>query len=560
VTACGQVGEAPEEGAAPAVEEEAVPAEEEAAPAEEEAAGKVITITYLEEPNNLNPLYTDMWFSWITWDLFLPGLWNIDENGEFVPELAAEFPTMENGLVSEDGLVITIPLREDLVWSDGTPLTSADFVFTYEMRMSDANTVLSRYPYDTYVESITAPDEHTIQITLNDTYVDWATAFFVRDNRVLPMHILQPVFESEGTLDNAEWNRNPTVGCGPFVIREWVAGSHLILDANDNYWRGRPNLDEIDIRIVPDRAAQLAALDAGDSDIGTYILGSDAPTIEGMGDVVLQTAFAGWSQVIFLNLDPATAHPAMTDARVREAIELAIDRQLLIDTLFYGLYEIPATYWHGTIFDNPDIEPRPYDPDEARALLESAGWVDENGDGIREQNGVDLTLRYSAASGSEVIEANSVALQQMLADVGINMEINNMTTDLLWSTYADGGPIATGQYDMAQWSDGMWYFPSPDTSYFLCDQIPTDENPDGYNWYGICDPEMDQLFQDQAVTADMDARVEMFHRIGQIMHDQTMIILMRTDTDIWAVNTRLTNVRFSGASPLMYAYEWDVTE
>ncbi len=521
---------------------------------------KSITISFLEEPNNLNPLYTDMWFSWLVWDLNLAGLWNIDNEGNFIPELVEELPSIENGGMSEDGLTVTLKLRDGLKWSDGEPLTAEDFVFTYEMKINDGNTVSSRYPYDTYFDSVVAVDDRTVQINLTEAYMDWSTTLFVRDSRVMPEHILGPVFEAEGTLDNADWNFNQTVGSGPFVLREWVSGSHMILDANPNYWRGDPALDTIYIRFMPDREAQLNALKAGDSDIGSYILGDEIPALEEVDHIGIQTAFSGYQQMIFINMDPETANPGMTDVRVRQALIMAIDRQLIIDELFYGLYDIPTTYWHNTPFDNPELEPWPYDPEAATALLDEAGWMDSNGDGVREKDGVDLVLRFSAGSGSEIIDAQAVVMQQMLSDVGIRMDINNMSTDLLWAGYADDGPIATGQYELTQWSDGMWYFPSPDTSYFLCDEIPSDDYPDGYNWFGVCIPEMDELFQQKAVAVDLNERIDLFHEIGKIMHDQVIYIPMRSDPDVWAVNTRLENVRFSGANPFMFAFEWDTSE
>ena len=98
---------------------------------------------------------------------------------------------------------------------------------------------------------------------------------------IIPKHILQPVFDAEGTLDTAEWNKAPTVGCGPFVFEEWQSGSFARFVANENYWLGRPKLDELFFQFVPDDASQIAALVAGDGDIGTFFAYSDVPTAEG---------------------------------------------------------------------------------------------------------------------------------------------------------------------------------------------------------------------------------------------------------------------------------------
>lgn len=533
------------------------PVEEPTEPAEP----KTVTMTSMEgDPESLNPLYAYSWISTLVFELIYVPLWNMDNDGEFHMELATELPTVDNGLISEDGTTITIPLREDAVWTDGEPVTAHDAAFTYQMIMDPANAVASRYPWDTYVESVTAVDDHTVEIELTGPYPDWSASLFVGISRVIPEHVLGPIYEDEGTLDYAEWNLLPTVSNGPFTIVEFESDSHMIFEANDDYWRGRPNIDTFYIRMVADRAAQLAALETGESDVGSYIVGGEVPRIEAMGNLDIHTAPSGYQVTIYLNIDPDTAHTAMTDPDVRRAVALAIDRQLIIDELYDGLYEIPASYWHATDYQAPELEAYPFDPDGARALLDEAGWIDEDGDGVREKDGEELVLRYVYIAGDETTDTMVVTMQQMLADVGIKMDIQGGTSEVLWASYEESGPLAIGRYEMTHWSDGMWYFPSPDTGYFLCDQIPSEENPWGYNWFGICIPELDALFEEQAVTMDFDERIELFHEISRLMYDETLIIPIRMDPDVWAVNQRLTNVEFSGVDPLMFVYQWDVAQ
>jgi peptide/nickel transport system substrate-binding protein len=547
LSACGNAAtKAPE--ASPAATAESLPTAEE----------KSVMLTLTGEVESLNPLYASTWYTEVVFDLIHLPLWNIDNNGEYHLELAEELPTLENGGVSGDGLTITIKFRPEAVWSDGEPVTAQDAVFTYNMIMDPGNAVFTQYPYDTYVKSMTALDDKTLEIKLTSPYADWATGFFTGLSRVLPEHILKPVFDKEGTLDNAEWNRTGTVVNGPFLVTDFEAGSSLSFVANDKYWRGRPKLDKFFIRIVEDSAAQLAALAAGDSDIGSYIVGSDVKQLEAMGNQEIMTAASGLISVIFMNVDPKTAHPAMTDPNVRRAIALAINRQLIIDQLYSGIYHIPATYWDDTIYDNLDLKPYPFDPEQSKTLLEDAGWKDANSDGVREKNGRDLELRYVYISGEQATDTMVVTIQQMLADVGIKIDILPNTQEVLWASYADGGLEALGQYDLTHWSDGMWYFPSPDTSYFISSEIPSADYPNGYNWFGIRDAKLDELFPAGAGEINPQKRVKIYQQIGQIMYDQTYIIPIRNDPDVWTVNNRLANVQFSGVDPLMFAYEWDV--
>ena len=524
------------------------------------AAGeKAVTITFTNgDPESLNPLYAYSWTAECIFDLNLLPLWNIDDDGNYVMELAEELPTTENGGISTDDLTITVKFRPEAVWSDGIPVTAEDAVFTYEMIMDQANNAYSRSPWDTFVESLRAVDDRTLEIKLTEPYADWSIRLFNGISRVIPKHILQPVFEAKGSLDGAEWNRLPGVSDGPFKVTEFEPASHITLAANDLYWRGRPKLDKIFMRLTEDRAVQIPALASGESDIGTYIIGSEVPDIEAMGNMQIMISNNGYQVLIFENLDPKTAHPAMTDVNVRKAITMAIDREAINKSRYHGLYTIPATYWHDSEYDNPDLKPYPFDPAAARKLLDGAGWVDNNSDGVREKDGRDLELRYAYINGEEVTDAMVLDIQQMLANVGIKMDIYPYTSDVLWASYKENGPLALGQFDLTHWSDGLWYYPSPDTDYFKCSEIPSAQNPTGINWFGICLPVLDDLFARQSVELDHAKRVEILHQIGKIMYDQALIIPLHSDPDVWAVNNRLENVRFSGIDPLMFAYQWDI--
>jgi peptide/nickel transport system substrate-binding protein len=550
----------------PAAEEPAAEEPTEEPVVEEPAEPKTATMTFFEEPDNLNRNYTQMWFAQLASDLLQLSFWQFDDEKNISLELAAEFPTMENGLISEDGLTLTIPLRDDVVWTDGTPVTAHDYVFTYEMTMADGNAVQSRYPFDTFVESVTALDDYTVEIVMNEPYVGWAVGL---DSNILPEHVLRPVFEAEGTIDNAAWNRDQSVTNGPFKLKEWEAASHLILEANDDYWRGRPILDQLFIRIVPDDEAQMAAIKTGDTDIGVFMTAADKPDIDELPDVELLTVAGGWVESWFFNTisaelaatnDLQAGHVALQDKFVRRAIVMGFDRQGLIDELFYGLYRIPATFWYESPYEDTSIEPWPYDPEAAMALLDEAGWVDTNGDGTRDKDGMELVIQYSTTAGNELRESTGLVFQQSMAEIGIGVEILNYSYDVIWNGYGDEGPAALGQYDIAEWSTAADDLPDPNTATWLCSEIPSPDNPTGGNWQGVCSEELDALFAEQAVTVDQDARIDIFAEIERIMHEEMFWMGVRTDDDFWALNNRLQNVKFSGVDSFWNVFEWDVAE
>ncbi len=512
------------------------------------------TITFTQEPDNLNYLYTQMWFSAITRELWDKGLWSYDENNKPVPEIAAEIPSAENGGLSADGKTITVKLRDDVKWSDGEPVTADDFAFSYEMIMSDKNVVNGRYPFDEYVESVTAKDAHTLVIQFKEPFAPWLTYMF--DDWVLPKHILQPVFDKEGTIDNAGWNKAPTVGVGPFVFSEWESGSHIIFKANPN-WIHPPKLEQIFIRIVPDDAAQEAAIIAGDTDIGVFLSSDQIQKLEAGGNVKVVAVPSGYDEGWFPNVNPKTAHPAMLDVNVRKAIALATDRFTIVkDLLKEDVNPVNVTFWDATEpYNNTDLKPYPYDPEEAKRLLDAAGWKDSNGDGTRDKDGKELVLRY-ITNDRELRKNVQAVVQQQWSLVGIGAELQNYSSDVFWNGYNDNGPQAQGAYDIAEYSSNP-AFPDPEASgNWLCDQISSADNPDGSNWQGVCMDELDALLKKQSATLDTQARIDLYHQISKLMYDQVLYIGIWKDPDLWSINNHLQNVKLSGAAPFWNASEW----
>lgn len=519
--------------------------------------GKIVNVIFTQEPDNLNPFYTDMWFAGNVIDLFLLPAWYIDDTLSPTPALVEEIPSRENGGVSEDGTVITLKLREGLVWSDGEPLTSADFVFTYEMITAESNTPTTRFPYDEKIASVEAPDERTVVVTYNEPYAPWLTTLFAGSDAVLPEHVLRPVFEAEGNIDNADWNRAPTVASGPFVFSEWETGGHMSFVRNENYYAGPAKLDGVFIRFVPDDASQVAALINGDGDIGTFIAYSDVPQLEEAG-IELITVNSGYNETWWFNVHPERGHPALQDVNVRRALALAFNREQISQDLLLGLTYPPASYWEGSPYARPDAAPYPYDPEEAARLLDEAGWVDSNGDGTRDKDGVELVLRYVTTT-REIRMETQVVVQQMFQELGIGLELINHSSDIYFNSYGTGGPIAVGDFDIAQWSTTPDGFPDPETSVFLCSQIPSEDNPEGTNWTGYCNEEVDALFAEQARTTDPAARAEIFHQIDQLLFDDVAIVGVWFDPDIWALNARVVDARISGTDPFWNAGNWDLS-
>ncbi|MBZ0302205.1 MAG: peptide ABC transporter substrate-binding protein [Anaerolineae bacterium] len=515
----------------------------------------IITIDFQQELDTLNPLYTGMWFMTTAADMYLSPPWYIDDTLTPVPALVTEIPSAANGLISEDNRSITLKLRDDIVWSDGEPITADDFVFTYEMLVSPNNAPDTRYPYDEKIESVVAADERTVVVTYTEPFAPWLTNTF-HDFPPIPAHILRPVFEAEGTIDNAAWNRAADVVSGPFKPVEWVAGSHIAFERNENYWGEPAKFDGVFMRFVPEDATVVASLVSGDTDVGTFIAYSDTPALEDAG-VNIELVNSGYNEGWFLNFDPETANPAMLDVNVRKAIVLAFDRDKFNQDINLGKTYTPASFWEGTPYKDPDSAPLPYDPDMANQLLDEAGWVDSNGDGVRDKDGVELVLRH-ITNQRQIRKDLQVIAQQQLAEVGIKLEIENYDSNIFFGGYADDAPMAKGRFDIAELSD-VGDFPDPNVSRFLCSQIPSEDNPSGYNDQHYCNEQVDALFTEQAQTVDFDKRVELFHEIDRLMNADIAWAGIWYDPDLWAINSRISNTRVSGADPLWNIAGWEVS-
>jgi len=541
LSACAPPAEEEPDADQPSVDEPVADDED----VEEPAVPKVVTLAWTQEPDTLNMIYSNMWYMAVLTNLYSCWPWAYDENNQAYPSMLTEMPT-----VSDDGLVITMNLRDDIFWSDGTPITAADFLFTQEMITSQSNAVDSVYPYDLFESS--APDAQTVVMTFEEPFTPWMSSIWQGD--IMPKHILEPVFESEGSIDAAEWNFAPIVGCGPFNFTEWESGSYLRFDRNEDYWDPLAKLDTVYFQLVPDDAAQTAAVLAGDADIAFWPPYEDIPAFQEAGLNVFTQA-SGYNEGWFFNLRDM-ASPGIKDLVVRKAIAMSLDRESNTD-IRLGVVSPNETFWDALpAFVSPDIEPWPFDPEGAKQILEDAGYVDSDSDGIREDlEGNPLVITQGNTTKEERQNYQAVAQQQLL-EVGIDLQILSYDADILFASYADAGPAAIGDLDIMQWSDAP-YFPDPDTPYWLCSEMATDEYPWGYNYF-ICDEYLDGLMQEQVVTTDPEARIELFHEITKYMYDNLYYLGIWDDPDVWIVNPALSDVKFSGVTPFFNIAEWDI--
>jgi peptide/nickel transport system substrate-binding protein len=526
-------------------------------PAPKKTSEEGIVIVIAEDPPSFNPVISDTGYDYLVMELAMLGLADIDPNGNVFPELAAELPSHENGGVvenEEEGTMdVTWKMRQDVQWADGKPVTADDAIFTLNAIM-DPNKG-AWIPGIDYIDSVEKIDNYTFTIHYNAIYPGYLTQLGGEQVVVWPAHYC----DAEQGFSAWDCARNP-LSDGPYVLKEWVNGDHLSFVKNDKYYqKDKPAIDNITVRIVPDQAVRKTMLINGDADLDMW---TTEPMIADLQDKpnvqVSRSPYNRWVMRLFFNLaakgtnDPvATPHPILSDVNVRRAIRMAIDVDTISKNFFLG-YARPA--W--TEFFRPPYQcemPRPkFDPEGAKALLESAGWTDTDGDGIRECHGCttgapdDYKMEMDFMTYGEYGESLTLTQQyiaEQLQKIGIQMNQSVVEGSVLWASTADGGIEQNGNFDIDIWDDG---YSGTDPTDFLYSYYATDSGtPDnGYNYGNWSNKEFDDLLS-QAYTLDEGKRKELFCQMAKILEDELPEALLFTAVNADAHSTRLQGVQSS---------------
>ena len=535
---------------APAASGEAAPAASSsgdaaaaAAPATDKAvSGGTWTRASSADASILNPiLASDSESAAINAQLF-PGLIGQDPfTGATVPD-----GSMSKGWdVSEDGLIWTFHLREGVKWSDGEPVTSADFKFTYNAIGSDL-VETSRKSLLEGIESIETPDPLTVVVKFSQVRCDGLTNLGIA---WLPSHLYKADFTD--IMENP-LNEFPKASAGPLTFQSWTRDDNAILVRNESYWEGAPHMDGMIYRVVPDPAAQLAQLQSGEIDImGLEPAQLDA--VAGNPDIQVYNFKDDGYDFIGLNLadpnDPKpgrdeagklveqTPHPILSDVKVRQAIAHSLDYQAIIDKVYLKQgYQIaanvlPAVSWA----HDASIQPYTTDLEQAKALLEEAGWVDSNGDGVREKDGKPLELNLVTNAGNTVRADLGVLAQDQLNSVGFKITFETID----FGTLVD--KLLGQTYDMViiGWT-GLGSDPNDDAFW----STKFDTPGSGFNFVSYQNPKIDDLLEQgvSVVGCKSEDRAPAYKQIQQIIHDDVPYVFISGGVGNTGYTTKWGNI------------------
>jgi peptide/nickel transport system substrate-binding protein len=412
-----------------------------------------------------------------------------DPDQRIVPRLAASWDR------SADGKILTFHLRPGVRFHDGAPCTSNDVVFTYERIIDPASKAVGRVDPFLPIEKVEAIDPETVRVTYREPY---APALRGWEIPILPAHLYRGV-----DFAAARENRAP-VGTGPFRFVSWEAGQRILLDANPDYWGGRPRIDGIDLRFIPSSDTALQALLAGEVDYARL----QPPQWEARRtDRAFQDRYR---EVRFVPLfyyyiawRGDGSNPFFGDPRVRRAMTLALDREGYVRSVYRGLGQLAASPFQG-LLAGPPVPPPELDPAAAGRLLDEAGWRPDSKTRLRTRGHLPFRFTLLVYSGGEDHVQFAQVAQENLQALGIEMRIERLDWQTLWSR------LKTGQFEAAL--SGFMPGADPDSLYGM---FHSSQIQGGQNYAAWKDAEVDAWLDAARRTLNEAERTALYRRVEE---------------------------------------------
>ncbi len=470
------------------------------------------------EPATLNPITaTDVYESMINGGNIYETLVKRDNSTlDIVPLIA------ESWKISDDKLTYTFYIRHGIKWQDGVPFTAHDVVFSYSKIMDPEVDAPHLKNYYKDIKSVEAIDDLTVKFTYSRPY--FLALEFCGQMPIVPKHIFD-----KGDFNTNEAGRHP-IGTGPYRFVSWKTGREIALQKDEDYWGEKPHLDRIVFRIINDPTVAFQVLKREELDLMALTpiqwsrqSGSEnfKRKFDKLSYFTPNYSFIGWN----------TKRPYFSDRRVRIAMTHLVNRELILEKILFDLGRIITDpfYINSPEYDNT-IEPYSYDPVRARELLDEAGWVDHDGDGIRDNGGVKFEFEFLIPAGSETSDKISTILKEELDKVGIIMNIRNTE----WAIFTTR--LNERKFDAVTlgWSMGVETDPY---QIWHSSQIER-----GSNFVGFANKEADRLIDHARTEFDRDKRIALYRKFSEIVHEEQPYTFLFCRESTVALNKRFKGV------------------
>lgn len=530
---------------------------------------KTLKLLYWQAPTILNPHLATGFKDFDAARLVYEPLASYDNSDRLIPVLAAEIPSQDNGSVAADGKSVTWKLRSDVTWSDGEPFTAKDIIFTYNF-ITNPDVGSSSTEVYSGIEKVEALDDYTIKITFKNITPGWSVPFTGQRGLILPEHIFASY--NGANIREARANNQP-IGTGPYTVVNFRPGDMAIYQANANYWEpDKPFFKTVELKGGGDAtSAARAVLQTGDVDysFNLQVEANILKQLEAGGKGKILTNFGSYIERIMFNFtDPNQAteegerssvqfpHPFFKDKRVRQAFDLAIDRDTISHQL-YGPTGLPTAQLivRPEAYSSPNITYE-LNLENANQLLNEAGWQDTNNNGIRDQNGVEMRVLFQTSVNpvrqktqeivKQSLEAIGVAVELKSVDPGVFFSGDPANTDTINHFYADLQMLTTGNESPN---------PGPHMKWWTCEEITQKENDwQKPNYSRYCNPEYDQLWQQSNVELDPDKRAKLFQQMDELLREDVAVIPIVKRATTAGISNSITGVEVSAWD----ANTWDI--
>ncbi len=530
------------------------------------AQEKILELAMQQEPDGFGSMFSMVAATQVE-AMIKPGLLYRDNDWDMHPNIAVYQPNVDDGTweVNEEEETMTVhwQIRDDVYWHDGEQVTVHDYVLGYNIHMHPDYPAITKTVAG-YIEEIEVVNDFEMKIHFNELYPfgDIGTPF-----DPVPAHIFQDYYDNDniqGLVEHNYW-RTGFFGSGPYIIEDWVAGSHIELVANENYHLGEPNIDVIVVRFVEDTETLRFMIEGGE------VQASIGPTLPFDTAIALQRSVdpeevhvefyeaTTWEHIDINNRDFAP----FEDDRVRRALMHATDREEIMETVFEGVMSPAHTFQTEVhpLFSEEAAEvitTYEYNPERAEALLAAAGFV-RDADGImtHQESGEKMILDFRTTAGDATREMVQQIIAQQWAEVGIQVEINNMTAGALFDPehfYRREWPHMV----MFAWSS----FPTslPNTLWHK-DNIPRPENNwEGQNVAGWYNEEASEIIDEMMNEMDPTRRQELNTRLLQLWTYEipSLPLFFRVDAAFWATNVEGIMPTGSADPDTWNVHEWDI--
>ncbi len=480
----------------------------------------------ISDISNISPIFNSDTASATVMGRAYDGLLDLDAAGNLIPAIAKSVPKIES-----DNVTYKFDLRQDVKWSDGTPLTADDVVFTYQLMYDPKwKAAKSRYrpDFEAYMKSAVATDKYTVTLTMNKVWASFLDNYGTTG--IMPKHVWEKL--EPAAVNSSDMNQVPTVVNGAFVPVKWDKGQQYTMKKNDSYYRGAPYLDSYVYKVAGDAVAIANQLKTGELDVG----GPDnsqwdsLATANNVNRVAVDTPNFEFYPT---QLDPSKSKAAafFSDVKVRQALLMALNRQQVADRVYFKQAKVADSSIGSTNWVH--ITPKaqyPFDVKKAEKLLDDAGWV-KGADGIRAKNGVRMAWELRTNAGNKVRENFIQVMADSWKAIGAEVTpkpvqfqqlVTQLTSTLQFDMILIGISVNNTDPDQSQ----LWHSRSVGQ---------------GLNGESYKNPQVDKLLDDALATVDRNKRKQMYAQVQEILLNDLPAPLVLYPKSLWGVSKRVQN-------------------